>query len=151
MKRETITDPSGTISDSIVQRVLESGRPIIVSDATTDSQFGSSESVLALKLSSVMCAPLVTQGHVTGALYVGNDRVKGLFERAQRSPVIVFPTEITRVRRGSLEPERTGGCEVAAPMAIHTHGQTRSTGAQSLGNFGVKLVESRVTVGAHQQ
>jgi len=102
VKRESITDPSGTISDSIVQRVLETGRPIIVSDATTDSQFGSSESVLALKLSSVMCAPLVTQGHVTGALYVGNDRVKGLFERAQLDVLTIFASQASLILQNAM-------------------------------------------------
>ena len=79
MRREAITDAAGVISDSIVRKVLTTGRPVIVSDALSDTQFGSSESVLALRLSSVMCAPLVSQGHVIGAMYVGNDRVKGLF------------------------------------------------------------------------
>jgi transcriptional regulator with GAF, ATPase, and Fis domain len=88
--REAITDPSGHISDSIVRRVVESGRPVIVSDAISDAQFGSSASVLALKLSSVMCAPLVAQGHVTGVLYVGNDRVKGLFDRSQLDVLTIF-------------------------------------------------------------
>ncbi|MFO0664762.1 MAG: sigma 54-interacting transcriptional regulator [Polyangiaceae bacterium] len=90
VRKETITDPSGAISDSIVKRVLATGRPLIVSDALTDAQFGSSESVVALQLSSVMCAPLVSQGHVTGALYVGNDRVKGLFQRAQLDLLSIF-------------------------------------------------------------
>ena len=53
-----------------------------MSDALTDPEFSTSESVLALQLSSVMCAPLLASGHVTGVLYVGNDRVKGLFLRS---------------------------------------------------------------------
>ena len=58
---------SGTISDSIVRKVIETGRPVIVSDALTDAQFKTSRrSVLALRLSSVMCAPLVSQGMVEG-------------------------------------------------------------------------------------
>ena len=76
-----ITDERGGVSDSIVRRVLETGRPVIVSDALADTTFGKSESVVALQLSSVMCAPLLSQGEVIGALYVGNDRVKHLFER----------------------------------------------------------------------
>src|SRR4029077_11881587 len=78
VKKEAITDTYVAISDSIVRRVLDTGRPVIVSDALSDDVFRTSESVVALRLSSVMCAPLVSQGHVTGALYVGNDRVKGL-------------------------------------------------------------------------
>jgi transcriptional regulator with GAF, ATPase, and Fis domain len=102
VKRESITDTAGVISDSIVRRVLETGRPVIVSDALTDSQFGSSESVLALRLSSVMCAPLVTQGQVTGALYVGNDRVKGLFERSQLDVLSIFAGQASLIFQNAM-------------------------------------------------
>jgi transcriptional regulator with GAF, ATPase, and Fis domain len=102
VKRESITDTTGVISDSIVRRVLETGRPVIVSDALTDAQFGSSESVLALRLSSVMCAPLVTQGQVTGALYVGNDRVKGLFERSQLDVLSIFAGQASLIFQNAM-------------------------------------------------
>ncbi|MCL2776564.1 MAG: sigma 54-interacting transcriptional regulator [Polyangiaceae bacterium] len=88
--REAVSDTAGTISDSIVQRVLESGRPLIVSDALSDDVFRTSESVVALRLSSVMCAPLVSQGEITGALYVGNDHVKGLFQKSQLDLLSIF-------------------------------------------------------------
>jgi transcriptional regulator with GAF, ATPase, and Fis domain len=102
VRREAVTDPSGTISDSIVRKVIETGRPLIVSDALTDSQFKSSESVLALRLSSVMCAPLVSQGHVQGALYVGNDRVKGLFERSQLDVLSIFAAQASLILQNAL-------------------------------------------------
>jgi len=102
VKREAIADTTGAISDSIVQRVLETGRPVIVSDALSDAQFGSSESVLALQLSSVMCAPLVSQGHVTGAMYVGNDRVKGLFERSQLDVLAIFAGQASLILQNAM-------------------------------------------------
>jgi transcriptional regulator with GAF, ATPase, and Fis domain len=102
VKRESITDTSGAISDSIVRRVLETGRAVIVSDAVTDSQFGNSESVVALRLSSVMCAPLVAQGHVTGAMYVGNDRVKGLFERSQLDVLSIFAGQASLILQNAM-------------------------------------------------
>ncbi len=102
VKREAITDTAGVISDSIVKRVLATGRPIIVSDALSDSQFGSSESVLALRLSSVMCAPLVSQGHVIGAMYVGNDRVKGLFERSQLDVLSIFAGQASLILQNAM-------------------------------------------------
>jgi transcriptional regulator with GAF, ATPase, and Fis domain len=102
VKHESITDTAGVISDSIVRRVLETGRAVIVSDALTDSQFGQSESVLALRLSSVMCAPLVTQGHVTGAMYVGNDRVKGLFERSQLDVLSIFAGQASLILQNAM-------------------------------------------------
>jgi transcriptional regulator with GAF, ATPase, and Fis domain len=102
VKKEAITDTYGAISDSIVRRVLDTGRPVIVSDALTDAQFGSSESVLALRLSSVMCAPLVSQGHVTGALYVGNDRVKGLFDKSQLDVLSIFAGQASLILQNAM-------------------------------------------------
>ena len=102
VKREAITDPSGQISDSIVRKVLETGRPLIVSDALSDSQFGTSESVVALKLSSVICAPLIAQGHVSGVLYCGNDRVKSLFERSQLDVLSIFAGQASLILQNAM-------------------------------------------------
>ncbi len=102
VKREAIAETSGAISDSIVRKVIESGRPVIVSDALTDAQFNTSESVLALRLSSVMCAPLVSEGHVQGVLYVGNDRVKGLFERNQLDVLSIFAAQASLILQNAL-------------------------------------------------
>jgi transcriptional regulator with GAF, ATPase, and Fis domain len=86
----TIQKEGGGISDSIVRQVIETKRPVIVSDALTDTTFGRSESVIALQLSSVMCAPLLNQGEVIGALYVANDEIKSLFERKQLELLTIF-------------------------------------------------------------
>ncbi|MFO0742669.1 MAG: sigma 54-interacting transcriptional regulator [Labilithrix sp.] len=102
VNREAITDTTGAISDSIVRRVLESGRPVIVSDALSDDIFRTSESVVALRLSSVMCAPLVSQGHVTGALYVGNDRVKGLFQKGQLDLLSIFAGQASLILQNAM-------------------------------------------------
>jgi transcriptional regulator with GAF, ATPase, and Fis domain len=102
VKHESIADTAGVISDSIVRQVLDTGRPFIMSDALTDSRFGNSESVLALRLSSVMCAPLVAQGHVSGAMYVGNDRVKGLFERSQLDVLSIFAGQASLILQNAM-------------------------------------------------
>ncbi len=100
VQREQVVDLS--VSDSIVRKVLETGRPLIVSDALSDSQFRSSESVLALRLSSVICAPLIAQGHVTGVLYCGNDRIKGLFDRAQLDVLSIFAAQASLILENAL-------------------------------------------------
>jgi transcriptional regulator with PAS, ATPase and Fis domain len=102
VKREAVAETSGSISDSIVRKVIETGRPVIVSDALSDSQFKTSESVLALRLSSVMCAPLVSQGHVQGVLYVGNDRVKGLFHRNQLDVLSIFAAQASTILQNAM-------------------------------------------------
>ncbi|MCC6646358.1 MAG: sigma 54-interacting transcriptional regulator [Polyangiaceae bacterium] len=97
-----LADRHGGISDSIVRLVLESGRPLIVSDALSDTQFGKSESVLALQLSSVMCAPLLRQGQVVGAIYLGSNRVKHLFERSHLDLLTVFGSQASLILENAM-------------------------------------------------
>jgi transcriptional regulator with GAF, ATPase, and Fis domain len=102
VQNDAIADPSGAISDSIVRQVIETKRPIIVSDALTDTTFGKSESVIALKLSSVMCAPLLSQGETVGALYVANDEVKHLFERKQLDLLTIFAGQASLILQNAM-------------------------------------------------
>jgi transcriptional regulator with GAF, ATPase, and Fis domain len=102
VKNEAIQDTTGAISDSIVRQVIESKRPIIVSDALSDTTFGKSESVIALKLSSVMCVPLVAQGEVIGALYVGNDEIKHLFDRKQLDLLNIFAAQASLILQNAI-------------------------------------------------
>ena len=67
------------ISDSIVDRVAQTGEAVIVSDALHDDRFGQARSVVDLKLSSVMCVPLEHRSDLLGVIYLGNDRISGLF------------------------------------------------------------------------
>ena len=102
MKKETITDPSGQISDSIVRRVLETKKPLIVSDAVADTSFGKSESVVAMNLSSVMCVPLLAQGELLGVLYVGSQRVKGLFEKGALDLLTIFAGQASLILENAM-------------------------------------------------
>jgi transcriptional regulator with GAF, ATPase, and Fis domain len=102
LQREAIQDASGAISDSIVRQVIETRRPVIVSDALTDTTFGKSESVIALKLSSVMCVPLLSQGEAIGALYVANDEVKHLFERPQLDLLTIFAAQASLILQNAM-------------------------------------------------
>jgi transcriptional regulator with GAF, ATPase, and Fis domain len=102
VQKEAVQDPSGAVSDSIVRQVIETRRSVIVSDALTDTTFGKSESVVALKLSSVMCVPLVNQGETIGALYVANDEVKHLFERQQLDLLTIFAAQASLIVQNAM-------------------------------------------------
>ncbi|MEM1034012.1 MAG: sigma 54-interacting transcriptional regulator [Myxococcota bacterium] len=97
-----IADPEGKVSDSIVQQVIDEERPIIVSDALNDTTFGRSESVVAMQLSSVMCAPLHAQGELIGALYVGNDKVKELFRKPQLDLLSIFAGQASLILQNAM-------------------------------------------------
>lgn len=102
VKGDAVPDVAVTISDSIVRQVLESKRPVIVSDALTDTNFGKSESVIALKLSSVMCVPLLNQGEVIGAIYVGNDEIKSLFNKKQLDLLTIYAAQASLILQNAL-------------------------------------------------
>jgi len=102
VRQDVIADATGGISDSIVRKVISTGMPVIVSDALADQQFGNSESVLALKLSSVMCVPMLAQGEPLGALYVGNDHVKQLFDRSQLDLLTVFAAQASLILQNAM-------------------------------------------------
>jgi transcriptional regulator with GAF, ATPase, and Fis domain len=102
VRKESITDEKGGVSDSIVRSVLSTAKPVIVSDALADTKFGKSESVVALQLSSVMCAPMLSQGEVIGALYVGNDKVKHLFERPQLDMLTIYGAQASLILQNAM-------------------------------------------------
>jgi len=56
-------------------------KPLIISDALNDTDFKDSLSVMNLRLTSVMCVPLLERGNLIGIIYVGNDNVAQLLTR----------------------------------------------------------------------
>jgi transcriptional regulator with GAF, ATPase, and Fis domain len=81
------------VSDSIIDQVIEHRRPLIVSDAMSDRKFGRSRSVVDLKLSSVMCVPLMFRNDLLGVLYLGNDAITGLFTTSDLSTLQIWAAQ----------------------------------------------------------
>ncbi|HZX96282.1 MAG TPA: sigma 54-interacting transcriptional regulator [Myxococcales bacterium] len=82
-QRENVADAVERLSDTIVKRVLETREPLLIEDALHDAQFNVSESVVNLKLASVLCLPLVMRGETIGAIYLGNDKLTHLFGKPE--------------------------------------------------------------------
>jgi transcriptional regulator with GAF, ATPase, and Fis domain len=78
------------LSDSILARVIETRRPLVVSDAMNDAVFSRSESVMRLQLSSVMVAPLIFRAQMIGLIHLGNDDVVSLFDDSSLDVLTVF-------------------------------------------------------------
>ena len=81
------------ISDSIVDRVIDTRKALIVSDALRDSTFATARSVVDLRLSSVMCVPLAHRSELLGVLYLGNDNVRNLFDQQDLALLEVFAAQ----------------------------------------------------------
>ena len=102
-RQQDITNAVERLSDSIVSKVLQTRQPIIVSDAGNDTEFNVSASVVNLKLTSVLCAPLIRRGELIGAVYVANDSVRALFGESDLTLVSAFCTNAALLLELALE------------------------------------------------
>ncbi len=102
LRRETITDAVSQLSDSILARVVKTRKPVIISDALADEEFKNSLSVVNLKLTSVMCVPLLERGNMLGVIYVGNDSVAQLFEESHMEILTIFASQASLLIRNAL-------------------------------------------------
>ncbi|MBI4789627.1 MAG: GAF domain-containing protein [Chloroflexi bacterium] len=80
MDRDTIARPTFEVSRSIIQRVAETGQPVITTDALRDPRFSDQDSVVSLHLRSILCHPLKVKDRVIGVVYVDNRLRAGLFQ-----------------------------------------------------------------------
>ena len=102
LKKENIADAVSQVSDSIITKVIRSRRPVIISDAMNDDEFSGSKSIMKLKLSSVICAPMLVKGKVIGLIYVGNDSVVDLFQEDTMQALTVFSAQASLIVSNAL-------------------------------------------------
>jgi pSer/pThr/pTyr-binding forkhead associated (FHA) protein len=100
--RETIEDAIERVSDSIVAKVVKEGRALIIADALEDPEFNASESVVNLKLLSVMCAPLMHKGQLFGLIYLGNDRLVNRFDQKALDTLTIFSAQASLLVQNAL-------------------------------------------------
>jgi transcriptional regulator with GAF, ATPase, and Fis domain len=102
VSRENIEDAVERVSDSIVAKVVRTQKPLIISDALDDPEFKISESVVNLKLLSVMCAPLMHKGQLFGLIYVGNDRLVNRFETRSLDVLTIFAAQASLLLQNAM-------------------------------------------------
>jgi sigma-B regulation protein RsbU (phosphoserine phosphatase) len=74
-----LNEGHSAVSKSIVKQVMDSLEPVLAHEALSDARFKESESVMEMKLRSIICVPLTHQQKVTGVIYVENRRQGGIF------------------------------------------------------------------------
>ncbi len=67
------------ISTSVIENVVATRAPVVTINAMSDSRFSSQESVVAYKLRSVLCVPLLNKNALTGIIYIDNRMKSGVF------------------------------------------------------------------------
>ena len=90
------------VSDTIIDQVIRDRRAVIVSDAMADRRYGHAQSVVDLKLSSVMCVPLLYRNDLLGVLYLGNDAITGLFTERDLALLRVWASQASLAVHAAL-------------------------------------------------
>ena len=81
------------VSRSIINRVIESGKPELVHDAFGNSDFQNMLSVVRLRIRSVLCVPLEAQGELLGVIYIENREVSNAFYESDIPLMMIFASQ----------------------------------------------------------
>ncbi len=91
--KSDITSEVDTISHSVLGEAIQTQQSVLVKNAMMDPRFGGARSVMIMKLRSIMCAPLITQNRVIGAIYVENRSKAGRFSEENLAPLEFFSNQ----------------------------------------------------------
>ncbi len=89
-EQESIKSAEAATSRTVVQRVVDSGEPIITTNAQDDQRFSGQASIVALNLRSILCIPLKVKNDVIGVVYVDNRIRTGIFTEKERDLLAAF-------------------------------------------------------------
>ncbi len=81
--RDELEGKGEPVSRSIVKQVLADRRPVLIEDALSDERFAHTESILRMRIRSVLAAPLEVDGDPVGALYLESRSLDRLFGEAE--------------------------------------------------------------------
>ena len=79
MDHLTVETPEFQVSRGIVDRVAAEGKPLLTSDAQSDSWLASRDSVRIVGARAILCVPLEQKGRVDGVIYVDSRLQSGVF------------------------------------------------------------------------
>ena len=89
-EQESIEPAEYAISRTVILRVVESGQPILTTNAREDPRFTGQESIVAHNLRSILCVPLINKGEVFGVIYTDNRIRSGLFTQKELELLSAF-------------------------------------------------------------
>ena len=83
-RSEALSRAEEAVSGSIARTVMESGKAVLIGDASMTEPYRRQPSIQQLSLRSVLCAPLVASDEAFALIYLENRQVTNCFTEAQR-------------------------------------------------------------------
>jgi len=77
-------------SHTIISTVIDSGKPILTTNAQEDPRFGNQLSVAAFQLRSILCAPLKLKEELIGVIYVDHRGMPDMFHESDMTIITAF-------------------------------------------------------------
>jgi sigma-B regulation protein RsbU (phosphoserine phosphatase) len=90
LNKEELETPEFQYSTTIVNQVVQSGEPLLTSNAEHDPRFKMGQSIIALGLRSIMCVPMTVKGRLIGLVYVDNSLRVGVFHQSDLNLLTSF-------------------------------------------------------------
>jgi adenylate cyclase len=92
-EQESINPGEAAISRTVIKKVIESGEPILTTNAQEDPRFGAQESIIAFNLRSILCVPLKVKSDLIGVIYADNRIRTGIFSESERDLLDAFSNQ----------------------------------------------------------
>ncbi|HVM72485.1 MAG TPA: adenylate/guanylate cyclase domain-containing protein [Anaerolineales bacterium] len=92
-EQESINPNEFAISRTIIQRVIDTGEPVLTTNAQEDPRFGGQESIVAYNLRSILCVPLKARTELIGVIYADNRIRSGIFKEADKELLTLFASQ----------------------------------------------------------
>jgi signal transduction histidine kinase len=93
MEQETLQKEEMKFSRTVIRTVLDTGEGVVTTNAQTDPRFSGEDSVIALALRAILCAPLRLRGEIIGVIYVDNRAQTGLFTQGDLEMLNAFASQ----------------------------------------------------------
>jgi PAS domain S-box-containing protein len=92
-EQESLNNNETAISRTVIKRVIESGVPVMTTNAKEDPRFNGTDSIIAYKLRSILCVPLMVKSYLIGVIYTDNRLQAGIFREPERDLIQAFANQ----------------------------------------------------------
>ncbi|MBS1250762.1 MAG: Adenylate cyclase 2 [Chloroflexi bacterium] len=92
-EQESLAPSEFAVSQTVINRVVEGGKPVLTTNAQEDDRFDSQESIIAYKLRSILCVPFMLKDRLTGVIYADNRIQTGLFTETDLTLLSAFASQ----------------------------------------------------------
>lgn len=109
--REGLSDKSMRYSEAVVDRVLETGKAVMIPDTQAEDSSTLADTLQLAEIGSVMCVPLISKSEIRGVIYVDSLQKPYGFRRDDLSLLTALSNSAAIAVENALLHERLGAAK----------------------------------------